>query len=175
MHWGVLEMTAFGILMSTFAALGGLLSSVFDRKLGPKRALQLEIIGIVALLAVSPAGVRFVFTVALDAAPLWDGPIFTTSPELVFLAIGGVVAVFNTAIFASSRTLLTRLVPPGQSGAFFGLFALSGTATVWLGSLAVQTSVNAFHSQQAGNVAIAILMALGFISLCFVRGTVSRK
>ena len=173
MHWGVLEMTAFGILMSACAAVGGLLSSVLDRRLGPKRALQVEIVGtvagIVALLGVSPAGMRFVYTVAADAAPLWSGPVFTKSPELVFLAIGGVVAVFNTAIFASSRTLLTRLIPPGQSGAFFGLFALSGTATVWLGPLAVQTAVSSFHSQQAGNVAIAILMALGFIPLSLVR------
>ena len=173
MHWGVLEMTAFGILMSAWAAVGGLLSSVLDRRLGPKRALQVEIIGtivgIVALLGVSPEGMRFVFTVAPDAAPLWNGPVFTKAPELVFLAIGGVVAVFNTAIFASSRTLLTRLIPPGQSGAFFGLFALSATATVWLGPLAVKTAVARFHSQQAGNVAIAILMALGFIPLCLVR------
>lgn len=173
MHWGVLEMTAFGILMSTCAALGGLLSSVLDARLGPKRALQVEIVGtivgIVALLGVSPAGVRFVYDVAADAAPLWNGPVFTKSPELVFLAVGGIVAVFNTAIFASSRTLLTRLIPPGQSGAFFGLFALSGTATVWLGPLAVQTAVTVFHSQQAGNVAIAVLMALGFIPLSLVR------
>ena len=173
MHWGVLEMTAFGILMSACAAVGGFLSSVLDRRLGPKRALQVEIIGtiagIVALLGVSPAGMRFVFTVAADAAPLWNGPVFTKTPELVFLAIGGVVAVFNTAIFASSRTLLTRLIPPGQSGAFFGLFALSATATVWVGPLAVKTAVASFHSQQAGNVAIAILMALGFIPLCLVR------
>ena len=173
MHWGVLEMTAFGIVMSTCAALGGLLSSVLDRRLGPKRALQVEIVGtivgIVALLGVSPTGVRFVYTMAAGAAPLWNGPVFTKSPELVFLAIGGIVAVFNTAIFASSRTLLTRLIPPGQSGAFFGLFALSGTATVWLGPLAVQTAVSTFHSQQAGNVAIAILMALGFIPLSLVR------
>ena len=173
MHWGVLEMTAFGILMSAWAAVGGFLSSVLDRKLGPKRALQVEIIGtiagIVALLGVSPEGMRFVFTVAPDAAPLWNGPVFTKAPELVFLAIGGVVAVFNTAIFASSRTLLTRLIPPGQSGAFFGLFALSATATVWVGPLAVKTAVASFHSQQAGNVAIAILMALGFIPLCLVR------
>ena len=173
MHWGVLEMTAFGILMSAWAAVGGLLSSVLDRRLGPKRALQVEIIGtivgIVALLGVSPAGMRFVFSVAPDAAPLWNGPVFTKAPELVFLAIGGVVAVFNTAIFASSRTLLTRLIPPGQSGAFFGLFALSATATVWVGPLAVKTAVASFHSQQAGNVAIAILMALGFIPLCLVR------
>ncbi len=173
MHWGVLEMTAFGILMSAWAAVGGLLSSVLDRRFGPKRALQVEIVGtivgIVALLGVSPAGMRFVFSVAPDAAPLWSGPVFTKAPELVFLAIGGVVAVFNTAIFASSRTMLTRLIPPGQSGVFFGLFALSATATVWLGPLAVKTAVASFHSQQAGNVAIAILMALGFIPLCLVR------
>lgn len=137
MKWGVLEMTAFGILMSAFAALGGVLASVFDRVLGPKRALQVElvelvgtIIGIVALLAVSPAGVRYVFTADVDAAPLWGGPVFTKLPELVFLAIGGIVAVFNTAIFASGRTFLTHLIPPGKSGAFFGLYALSGTATV---------------------------------------------
>ena len=40
---------------------------------------------------------------------------------------------------------------------------------MWLRPLAVQTAVSTFHSQQAGNVAIAILMALGFIPLSFVR------
>ena len=173
MKWGVLEMTAFGILMSAFAALGGVLASVFDRVLGPKRALQVElvgtIVGIVALLAVSPAGVRYVFSADPAAAPLWGGPVFTKLPELVFLAIGGVIAVFNTAIFASSRTFLTHLIPPGKSGAFFGLYALSGTATVWLGPLVVQAAVSHFQSQQAGNVAIAILLGLGLIPLALVR------
>ena len=173
MHWGVLEMTAFGILMSAFAALGGVTASMLDRAIGPKRALQTEIsgtiVGIVALLAVSPTGMRFVFTADPNAAPLWNGPVFTKSPELVFLAIGGIIAVFNTAIFASSRTFLTHLIPPGKSGAFFGLFALSGTATVWLGPLVVQTAVSHFQSQQAGNVAIAILLGLGLIPLSLVR------
>ncbi len=177
MHWGVLEMTAFGILMSAFAALGGWLASVFDRSLGPKRALQLEIVGtivgIVLLLAVSPAGMRFVFTADPNAAPLWNGPVFTKTPEPVFLLIGGIVAVFNTAIFASSRTFLTHLIPPGKSGAFFGLFALSGTATVWLGPLVVQTAVSHFQSQQAGNVAIAVLLGLGLIPLSLVRDPAS--
>ncbi len=173
MHWGVLEMTAFGVLMSSFAALGGLLASVLDRVVGPKRAVQLEIIGtivgLVVLLAVSPAGMRFVFTLAPDAPRVWTGPVFTTIPEIVFLLLGGIVAVFNTALFASSRTFLTRLMPPGQSGAFFGLYALAGTATVWLGPLVVKTAVSTFQSQQAGNVAIAILMAVGLGILSLVR------
>ena len=173
MHWGVLEMTAFGVVMSFFAALGGLLASVLDNAVGPKRAVQIEIIativGLVILLGVSPVGMRFVFTVQPDALPLWNGPLFTKLPELVFLGLGGVVAVFNTALFASSRTFLTRLIPPGQSGAFFGLYALAATATVWLGPLVVKYAVNTFQSQQAGNVAIALLMAAGLAPLSLVR------
>ena len=36
MHWSVLPMLAFGVLMSCFAALGGVLASILDRALGPK-------------------------------------------------------------------------------------------------------------------------------------------
>jgi UMF1 family MFS transporter len=172
MHWGVLPMLAFGVLMSCFAALGGILASVLDRALGPKRSVQIEIlgtaVGILALLGVSPSGMKFVFAARPDAAPLWSGPLFTTTPEVLFLVLGGIVAVFNTAVFASSRTLLSRLIPPGQSGAFFGLYALAGTATVWLGPLAVKIAVNTFRSQQAGNVAIALLLIVGFGILCLV-------
>jgi MFS transporter, UMF1 family len=173
MHWGVLQMLAFGVLMSCFAAVGGLLASVLDRALAPRRAVQVEligtIVGIVALLGVSPAGVWHVFVARADAPPLWNGPMFTTIPEIVFLALGGLVAVFNTAVFASSRTFLTRLIPAGQSGAFFGLYALAGTATVWLGPLAVKLAVSTFQSQQAGNVAIALLLAIGLAGLSWVR------
>ena len=173
MHWGILPMLAFGVLMSGFAAVGGLLASILDRAIGPKRAVQIEIIGtvigIVALLGVSPAGMKYVFSAPAHAAPLWNGPLFTTVPEMLFLALGGIVAVFNTAIFASSRTFLTRLMPPEQSGAFFGLYALAGTATVWLGPLAVKLTVGHFHSQQAGNVAIAVLLLVGLGLLALVR------
>jgi MFS transporter, UMF1 family len=178
MHWSVMPLLAFGVLMSSFAALGGIVASILDRMLGPRPAVQIEIIGtilgIVALLGVSPRGMKFVFTVRPDTPPLWHGPLFTTTPELVFLALGGVVAVFNTALFASSRTLLTRLIPPGQSGKFFGLYALAGTATVWLGPLAVKVAVGTFQSQQAGNVAIALLLmvGLGILSLVKDRGDV---
>lgn len=173
MHWSVLPMLAFGVLMSCFAALGGLLASILDRALGPKRSVQIEIIGtivgLVALLGVSPEGMKYVFTVEPNAAPLWNGPIFTRAPELVFLALGGLVAVFNTAVFASSRTFLARLIPEGQSGAFFGLYALAGTATVWLGPLAVKIAIATFRSQQAGNVAIAGLLLVGLLLLGLVR------
>jgi UMF1 family MFS transporter len=119
--------------------------------------------------------VKYVFTAQADAAPLWNGPVFTTLPELLFIALGGIVAVFNTAIFASSRTFMTRLMPAGQSGAFFGLYALSATATVWLGPLVVKTTVSTFQSQQAGNVAIAVLMFIGLLLVSLVRDSGHRQ
>jgi UMF1 family MFS transporter len=175
MHWSVLSMLAFGVLMSACAGLGGLLASLLDRSLGPKRAVQIEIIGtvtgIIALLGVSPSGVAFVFTTSPDSALLWNGPIFTTVPDIVFLALGGIVAIFNTANFASSRTFFARLMPPERSGAFFGLYALASTATVWLGPLAVKLAVSHFHNQQAGNVAIAVLLVVGLGLLTGVRAS----
>jgi len=61
------------------------------------------------------------------------------------------------------------LIPEGQSGAFFGLYALAGTATVWLGPLAVKFAIATFRSQQAGNVAIAALLLAGLLLLGLVR------
>jgi UMF1 family MFS transporter len=103
-------------------------------------------------------------------APVWTGPMFRTLPEIVYLLIGFSNAVFITAQYASSRTLLTRLTPPEQTGAFFGVYALSGTATVWLGSSLVNLGTHLFKSQQGGFATVTLLLAIGFIGLQFVRG-----
>ncbi len=78
--------------------------------------------------------------------------------------------MFITAHYASSRTLLTRLTPPAQSGAFFGVYALSGTATVWIGSSLVKLGTQVFKTQQGGFATLTVLLAIGFIGLLFVKG-----
>jgi UMF1 family MFS transporter len=103
-------------------------------------------------------------------APMWSGPFFRTLPDWIFLLIGFFNAVFITAHYASSRTLLTRLTPPEQTGAFFGVYALSGTATSWLGPTLVNAGTHLFHTQQGGFATITLLLALGFVGLLFVRG-----
>lgn len=175
MHWDTLTMLGYGVLLSIFAALGGILGSKLDASLGPKTAIQIEVLmtllGLCAVIGISPERILFLWSYdKATAAPLWDGPFFRTLPDLVYLLIGFSNAAFITASYASSRTLLLRLTPPGESGTFFGIFALSGTATVWLGSLLVHMATEAYHSQQAGMAAIAILMGCGLIGMCFVRG-----
>ena len=91
-------------------------------------------------------------------------------PELIFILIGFSNAIFITAQYASSRTMLTRLTPPEQTGAFFGVYALSGVATGWLGPMMVNWGTRIFKSQQGGFAMIIILLAVGFVGLSLVKG-----
>ena len=173
MHWAVLQLLAYGVLLSVLAVAGGFLGGVMDHRLGPKRAVQIEIgvtaVGLLALVGMAPDRIFYLWRVA-PAHPVWSGPMFRTAPELIYLALAASLSIFITASYASSRTLLTRLTPPEETGAFFGLYALSGTATVWIGSALVLVATHVTRTQQAGFVALAVLMAFGFLGLLFVRG-----
>jgi UMF1 family MFS transporter len=102
-------------------------------------------------------------------APVWNGPFFRTLPEWIFILIGFSNATFITAHYASSRTLLTRLTPADQTGAFFGAYAVSGTATSWLAPFMVNLGTHLFKSQQGGFAMITVLLAVGFVGLLFLR------
>jgi UMF1 family MFS transporter len=174
MHWGGLEMLVIGIILTVLAVLGGVLARFFDGLLGPRRAVQMEIlmslVGIIALLGTAPD--RIFFFWRWDPAahpPMWNGPFFRTLPEWIFTLIGFSNALFITAHYASSRTLLTRLTPPDQTGAFFGAYAVSGTATVWLAPLMVNIGTHIFKTQQGGFAMITVLLAVGFVGLLFLK------
>ena len=174
MKWGALEMLIYGIVLTVLAVLGGVLARFLDAGLGPRRAVQLEIvmslIGVIALLGMAPDRILYLWHYNVQAAPVWNGPFFKSLPELIFILIGFSNATFITAHYASSRTLLTRLTPSTRAGAFFGAYAVSGTATVWLGSFLVNLGTKIFKTQQGGFATITLLLAIGFIGLLFVRG-----
>ena len=149
MHFDALTMLFYGIILTVLAVFGGFVGGWLDSWLGAKRSVQVEIgislIGVFAILGMSPDTILFFWHFDPAAhAPLWNGPFF--------------------------RTLLTRLTPPDQTGTFFGVYALSGTATVWLGSFLVNLGTHLFHSQQGGFGMISILLSFGFLGLLFVRG-----
>ncbi|MDZ4372538.1 MAG: MFS transporter [Phenylobacterium sp.] len=175
MKWGALEMLGYGILLSCFAVLGGYVGRWLDAGVGPKSALKIEIfmsmLGLIAMLGMRPDLILFLWP--HDAAahgPIWNGPIFQTLPDLVFVAIGFSNAVFITAQYASSRTLLTRITPPEQTGAFFGVYALSGVATAWLAPFLVNQGTRITGTQQGGFAMLLVLLAIGLAGLFRVQG-----
>nr|QQZ50149.1 MFS transporter [Phenylobacterium glaciei] len=144
-----------GIILSVLAVIGGFVGRWLDAGVGPKRAVQIEIgmalAGIIALLGMTPEKILYLWSYdPTTHARLWEG-MFGTWPEVVYILIGFSNAIFVTAQYASSRTLLTRLTPPEQTGTFFGVYALSGTATVWLGSFLVNLGTQVFKTQQGAS------------------------
>ncbi len=172
MGWGGTEMLVYGLLGCVAGLIGGVLAGRLDETFGPKIAFQIQIagsvIGLIGIIGAAPA--QILFMPVADPQPVWDAPMFKTLPELVFLFFGFSGFVFQIAAWSSSRTLLTRLAPASQMGAFFGLAALAGNSTSWLGPMLVGIFTAVFHSQQAGFVPVTLLFAAGFLLLFFVKG-----
>lgn len=172
MGWGLLEMLTLGIVTTAFAVIGGLSGGWLDSWLGPKRAVALEIgvttLCLLIMVSMTPTTMFFVVDVA-ESARAWDGPILQRPPEIAYLLTTCVIAISISAAYASSRTLMARLSPPGMEGELFGLYALSGAATVWLGPMLVEYFTETYQSQRVGFGAIAILLAIGFVLLFFVK------
>jgi UMF1 family MFS transporter len=175
MKWGTLEMLAYGIMLSVFAVIGGFVARWLDGTVGPKTALRIQIaataMSLTAMLGVAPN--RILYFWAYDPAAhaaLWNGPVFRHLPDWVFIGLGFINAIFICGQYASSRTLLTRLTPPEQTGAFFGVYALSGVATSWLAPTLVNIGTRVTHSQQGGFATIIVLLAIGLVGLMFVKG-----
>ena len=139
-RWGVVESAAYGILLSVFAALGGLLGGFLADRIGTKRALQLSV-GVMiaaALLSLGFAPDRLFFVIPYAAGTEVAAiPVFRTVPELFYIATVIVIAVCLVATYANSRAMIARIAPEDRMTEFFGLYALSGEATALCGAAGV--------------------------------------
>ncbi|RZV35469.1 MAG: hypothetical protein EX262_02065 [Sphingomonadaceae bacterium] len=168
--WGFLEMLCYAIFASAWAFLGGIFGGWLDGKVGVKRALIIEIIGMVATLVLQLSITRdSLFFGLVENTRIWDGIVFATLSDLTYLSLISVVAVTATASISSSRTMLVTLAPPGRSGEFFGLYAIAGTITVWMGPLLVEFFTTTFNDQRIGMASISVLFVAGLAVLAFVR------
>ena len=170
LQWNVVELSAYAILASFFAFGGGLIGGWLDGLLGPKLALMVEILGMLATLvfqlSITPDAIFFG---AIANFQIWDGPVFNTLSDVVYLTSAAMIAITATASISSSRTLMVHLAPADRVGEFFGLYAIAGTVTVWLGPLMVEYFTKWSNDQRIGMSAIGILFALGFCVLLTVK------
>ena len=173
-HWGAIESALYGIVLSVFAALGGLLGGRLADSIGTKSALQFSIAGTIlsALLSLGFAPDRLFFVLPYEPGkPVANLPMFNTAPELFYIASVMGIAVCLVATYANSRTMMARIAPEQRMTEFFGLYALSGEATAFMAPLAVAYATQASGSQQWGMAVIVAFLAVGLVGLSFVRET----
>ena len=172
-HWDLVEMLVFAILLTPFSILGGTLGGWLDSRFGSKNAIRITIgvTGLATLGAVSCASDRVLF-IPYEVAgngPLWSLPYFQTLPELVYLGLYMILACFITAAFATSRSMMARIAPVSMMSQFFGLYALSGSATAFLGHGMVTMFTALFDSQSVGLGSAVLLLGLGLLLMQRVR------
>jgi len=172
-HWGALQMTAYGIMASLFAVLGGFFGGWLDTHLGSKRAIFVSVGGTLLfgllLITMGPDRIFWVIPYDVHAAPVHSLPFFRTWPEMIYLGVTNLAAVCVSASYANARTMMARIAPIRRITEFFGLFSLSGQSTSFLATLSVGWMTALTHSQRGGFSVILVFLGLGLIGMLWVK------
>ena len=161
--WGLFQLGVFGIVAAGVGTLGAWAGGRADRAFGPRPVIVASIwvliaVGIVALLTTRTS---------VLGLPVAAG---SKLPDLVFMAAGGLLGAAAGALQAASRTMLVDQaegrVAPAQA---FGLFALSGRATAFVGPALIAIVTTATGSQRLGVSPVILLFLIGLGLLYWVK------
>lgn len=160
--WGAFQLGVFGIVAATVGTIGTYLAGRADQAFGPRPVI---IVSIWVLIAVGISALLTTRTLVLGL-PVPEG---SRLPDIAFLAAGGLLGAAGGAVQAASRTMLVHLaegrVLPAQA---FGLFALSGRATAFVGPALVAAVTTLSGSQRLGVSPLILLFLLGLALLYWV-------
>ncbi len=141
------EVIMFGIALNVTAGLGAAGFGLVEDRFGSKRTVL----------------------VSLAAITLIGGGLLVVSGKPAFWALALGLGIFMGPAQAASRTLMARLAPEGEAAAHFGLFALSGRVTGFLGPAVLAAVTAATQSQRAGMATVLVFLAVGAAVLAGVR------
>jgi len=171
--WTTLDLLVYGVVLSVFATYGGVFGGWIDHRFGSQRGLLIAVggtmIGLVLSLSMRPDTILFFIPYDPASPPVHGLPFFKSWPEIIYVAIVTIIAIFITASYANSRTMMARIAPAPKMAEFFGLYALSGTATAFLAPFVVARFTEWSHSNAIGLASILILLGIGCVMLLFVK------
>jgi UMF1 family MFS transporter len=168
-EWNTIQIGSFGIILAIAGTFGAWLGGQLDDRLGPKRVIAgsmlLLLFAIVAILLVDKETVFF-FKVA---PPVPGGALFAATSERAYLLLGCLIGAAGGPLQAASRTLLIRLAPKDRIAQYFGLFALTGKVTSFVGPLLIGVITAVTASQKAGMAVLVLFFVAGLALLRRVR------
>ncbi len=137
------EVIAFGLALNVTAAIGALGFAWADDWIGPRRTVALSL----------------AFIIVISAA------LLMIESKFWFWALALPLGAFFGPAQAASRSLVARLAPAGHRTQMFGLFALSGRVTSFVGPAVLAWATAAAGSQRAGMATILVFFVSGLALL----------
>ena len=169
--WTLVEVLAISVIGTIAAVCGALTAGFFDRTLGPKRSLMIELSGLIVFLlfqlSISREAILFGLIPSTD--PVWSLPIFTSLSDALYLILVIPSSFLLGACISSSRYMLVHIAPPEQIGKFFGFYAMAGSVTIWLGPGLVDLMTTVSGSQRIGMSGLFVLFVIGLIIISTVK------
>lgn len=167
--WHTIQIGTFGILLAIAGTFGAWLGGKLDNSLGPKRviagSLMILLFAIVAILLVDKDSILFIKV----APPAPGGALFSGASERAYLVLGCLIGAAGGPLQAASRSLLVRMAPKDRIAQYFGLFALTGKVTSFVGPLLIGVVTAATASQKAGMAMLVVFFVAGLALLSRVR------
>jgi UMF1 family MFS transporter len=167
--WHTIQIGSFGILLAIAGTFGAWLGGKLDDTLGPKRVIAgsmlILLTSIVAILLVDKDSILFIKV----APPQPGGALFSGAAERAYLVLGCLIGAAGGPLQAASRTLLIRLAPKDRIAQYFGLFALTGKVTSFIGPLLIGIVTAVTASQKAGMAMLVLFFVAGLALLARVK------
>jgi len=143
------EIILLGLSLNVTAGLGAFAGGWIDDRVGSKKTIVMSLMALILTSAVVMA--------AQDKHTFWIA--------------AAVMSTFFGPVQAASRTLMARLSPPSMRGEMFGLFALSGKVTAFVGPAVVGWVTLATGSYRLGMSTTLIFLIAGLLLLRGVKET----
>lgn len=163
--WNTIQIGTFGILLAIAGTFGAWLGGKLDDRLGPRRVIAGSMLillsAIIAILLVDKDSILFVQV----AAPAPGGALFSGAAERAYLVLGCLIGAAGGPLQAASRTLLVHMAPKDRVAQYFGLFALTGKVTSFVGPLLIGVITAVTASQKAGMAVLVVFFVAGLALL----------
>ena len=143
------DLLILSILMNVTAFIGAIVGGYANDKFSSKSVIIFSLLGLI----ISSSIILFV------------------KSHLFFLIFAAINGFFIGPIQSASRVFITKSIDENNQASGFGLFALSGKLTSFIGPLLVSTITYIFNSQRIGFSSAIILLLIGLLILLKVKKT----
>lgn len=135
------EILLFGIGLNVTAGIGAFGFAWMDDRSGSKFTI---IVSLICLI------IPLIFLLLVQSV-FW------------FIILGLILGIFVGPVQSASRTFMGRLTPPELTNQMFGLLALSGKVTSFIGPFLVGYFTLRFGDQRIGMIAIPLMLLIGLV------------